>query len=75
MFQGIIKKWISVSARRRAGRMSVVFLVLLLALLHFASGGAEPQGYPLGEYASFQPEGDIRRFAGETLNFDISFLV
>ncbi len=27
-----------------------------------------------GEYASFQSEGDIRRFLGETLFFDISFL-
>ena len=27
-----------------------------------------------GEYASFQPEGNIRRFVGETLFFDISFL-
>ncbi|MFQ5450691.1 MAG: DUF3108 domain-containing protein [Nitrospinaceae bacterium] len=29
---------------------------------------------PHGEYASFEPEGDIRRFVGETLYFDISFL-
>jgi len=27
-----------------------------------------------GEYDSFQPEGDIRRFAGEVLHYDISFL-
>ncbi len=27
-----------------------------------------------GEYASFVPKGDIRRFAGETLTFDIDFL-
>lgn len=27
-----------------------------------------------GEYSAFQPEGDIRRFAGEVLHFDISFL-
>ena len=27
-----------------------------------------------GEYATFQPKGDIRRFLGETLSFDISFL-
>lgn len=27
-----------------------------------------------GHFASFQPEGDIRRFVGETLYFDISFL-
>jgi hypothetical protein len=29
---------------------------------------------PLGEYSSFEPEGDIRRFAGEVLHYDISFL-
>jgi hypothetical protein len=28
----------------------------------------------LGEYDSFVPQGDIRRFSGETLQFDISFL-
>lgn len=28
----------------------------------------------LGEYDSFVPHGDIRRFVGETLQFDISFL-
>jgi len=27
-----------------------------------------------GEYASFKPKGDIRRFAGETLTYDIDFL-
>lgn len=27
-----------------------------------------------GEYSSFKPEGDIRRFAGEVLHYDISFL-
>jgi hypothetical protein len=27
-----------------------------------------------GEYSSFAPKGDIRRFAGETLTFDIDFL-
>ena len=27
-----------------------------------------------GEYASFTPKGDIRRFAGETLTYDIDFL-
>jgi hypothetical protein len=27
-----------------------------------------------GEYASFKPEGDIRRFSGEVLHYDISFL-
>ena len=28
-----------------------------------------------GEYASFKPEGDIRRFAGETLYYDIDFMI
>ena len=28
-----------------------------------------------GEYASFTPEGDIRRFAGETLYYDIDFMI
>ncbi len=30
---------------------------------------------PLGEYTSFAPRGDIRRFAGETLYYDIDFLI
>jgi hypothetical protein len=29
---------------------------------------------PQGQYASFIPKGDIRRFAGETLTYDIDFL-
>jgi len=29
----------------------------------------------LGEYKDFSPDGDIRRFAGETLYFDISLLI
>jgi hypothetical protein len=29
---------------------------------------------PQGEYPSFTPKGDIRRFAGETLTYDIDFL-
>ncbi len=29
----------------------------------------------IGEYASFKPEGDIRRFAGETLYYDIDFMI
>jgi hypothetical protein len=28
-----------------------------------------------GEYASFTPEGDIRRFSGETLYYDIDFMI
>jgi len=28
-----------------------------------------------GEYASFKPEGDIRRFSGETLYYDIDYMI
>ncbi|MCH8156867.1 MAG: DUF3108 domain-containing protein [Nitrospinae bacterium] len=34
----------------------------------------ESSTQPSGEYASFQQDGDIRRFIGETLYIDISFL-
>ncbi len=58
-------------------RGAAVFSVFLLSALLFLPQGAETQegGYPLGEYASFEPRGDIRRFTGETLHFDISFLI
>lgn len=51
-------------------------LLLLSFIIRFP---LEAQPHPkdslnLGQYASFHPEGDIRRFAGETLYFDISFL-
>lgn len=51
----------------------------LLVLFFIVRFPLEAQSNPenvlaLGQYASFQPEGDIRRFVGETLYFDISFL-
>lgn len=35
----------------------------------------EKINWKLGEYKDFSPDGDIRRFAGETLYFDISLLI
>jgi hypothetical protein len=51
-------------------------LLAMIFLSHFASE-AIPEyktSLPLGEYSSFEPEGDISRFAGEVLHYDISFL-
>lgn len=55
-------------------------LLVTVGLLFSSLLNAEPEtttelGIPhLGEYSDFQPEGDIRRFVGETLHIDISFL-
>ena len=60
-----------------------LLLGLILPLLGpFFPGFAEYSGPPrntsiitsFGEYVSFAPRGDIRRFAGETLYYDIDFL-
>jgi len=50
--------------------------LLLFFIVRFPLEALSPpqDSLPLGQYASFQPEGDIRRFAGETLYFEISFL-
>jgi hypothetical protein len=49
---------------------------MLVFVPHFSLEAQSDQksSLPPGEYASFQPEGDIRRFVGEVLYFDISFL-
>lgn len=62
---------ITVSAR-------VLCLGLVLVIPHEPSAdpkldASAPAAHP-GEYASFTPTGDIRRFADETLTIDISFL-
>jgi len=51
-------------------------ILLLFFIIHFPlEAQSNPKdSLPFGHYASFQPEGDIRRFVGETLYFDISFL-
>ncbi len=63
--------------------MISLLIGLILPLLGpFFPGFAEFSGSPShpsiitpkGEYASFVPNGDIRRFAGETLYYDIDFL-
>ena len=53
--------------------MGVFFLYFIL---HFPLEATSEQiiSRAQGEYDSFQPEGDIRRFVGEVLYFDISFL-
>lgn len=50
----------------------VVFL-LMASDLETTEGFGHTK-FALGEYDSFQQEGDIRRYEGETLSYDISFL-
>ena len=60
-----------------SAKISVV-LIGCFALLSFsipALGDSEKINNKMGEYADFSPQGDIRRFAGETLYFDIAFLI
>ena len=60
-----------------SAKISVV-LIGCFALLSFsipALGDSEKINNKMGEYAGFSPQGDIRRFAGETLYFDIAFLI
>lgn len=57
---------------------ALVLLGLALVVPHGLSAhpkldGSAPAANP-GEYASYTPTGDIRRFAGESLTVDISFL-
>jgi len=59
-----------------------VVLIGCIALISFTvpvlGGPSKPTekiSEKLGEYANFSPEGDIRRFAGETLYFDIALLI
>lgn len=42
---------------------------------HLSQDFKESKVLENGEYASFKPEGDIRRFAGETLYYDIDFMI
>lgn len=58
-------------AKRRPlhGLPRLLFAGLLLTWVSAAGAGES------GRYPGFQAEGDIRRFAGETLYFDISFLL
>jgi hypothetical protein len=55
------------------GGLGIFFLYCILL---FPLEATSDQNFSLaqGEYDSFQPEGDIRRFVGEVLYFDISFL-
>ncbi len=70
----------TISFFRRASGKKILATGLGLLLLFFiirfplAAQSNPKDSLNLGQYASFQPEGDIRRFAGETLHFDISFL-
>lgn len=51
------------------------FLILIFGPHYTLEAQGDQNSSPaIGEYASFQPEGDIRRFVGEVLYFDISFL-
>ncbi len=62
-------------------KLSPILATLLAGALFFSpflrdghSFPPEPANLPLGEYVAFQPDGGIRRFIGETLHIDISFL-
>lgn len=59
-------------------KLIICILILVAALawlcLPLAAKQDKPGSPGWGEYASFKPQGDIRRFLGETLFFDISFL-
>ena len=72
---------------RLIAKISKCLILLLFGLIlpmlgPFIPGFAEFSGppknssiiTPFGEYTSFSPRGDIRRFAGETLYYDIDFL-
>lgn len=57
-----------------------VFLVVCVLRVYILESAepplpVDPPADPPGEYESFQPVGDIRRFEGETLSYDISFLM
>lgn len=54
---------------RKAGIFA--FLAILLVVL---SALEKSEGSALGEYDLFQQVGDVRRYEGETLSYDISFL-
>ena len=51
-----------------------ILLLFFIIRFPFEAQSNPKNSLPYGQYASFQPEGDIRRFVGETLYFDISFL-
>jgi hypothetical protein len=51
------------------------FFILVFAPRFTLEANSDPKSSLVkGQYASFKPEGDIRRFAGEVLHYDISFL-
>jgi hypothetical protein len=52
---------------------SLLVLIFTPRLTLIANSDPKP-ALVKGEYASFKPEGDIRRFTGEVLHYDISFL-
>ncbi len=51
-----------------------VFFLYFIPLFPLEATSDQKFSLAQGEYESFQPEGDIRRFVGEVLYFDISFL-
>jgi len=81
-------KFMQILNMTRPGVKSIKYLILLVLGLSLLLMGAfypisAENSAPFevaalinaeGEYASFVPKGDIRRFAGETLTYDIDFL-
>ncbi len=58
-------------------RLPFLFLLTAIGLFPASLTGSEAAdkiGLTRGEYSNFQPDGDIRRFEGESLYYDISFL-
>ncbi len=56
--------------------LSLLLLSAFYPVLNEISGSIKTSAFinARGEYPSFAPKGDIRRFAGETLTYDIDFL-
>lgn len=77
MFQlvKISKFYLKQVASKKTLFLWLFFFILLFAPRFTLEAKPDQQPFPTqGEYDSFKPEGDIRRFAGEVLHFDISFL-
>ncbi len=55
--------------------LKVFFVICWLGISSTPALSETSKSPTLGTYASFSPNGDIRRFAGETLFFDMDFMI
>jgi hypothetical protein len=71
-----IRKFIpEVASSKKLLLIGMGLLILIFAPRFSLVANSDPKSFLVkGEYASFRPEGDIRRFVGEVLHYDISFL-